>query len=394
MTAVITGLEVLLRDEARMARLRQARVGLLVNPTSVTADLVHSIEALIARGVNLVRLFGPEHGVRAEAQDMEAVSQSVDALSGLPVVSLYGHDALSLEPTPQELDGLDVVICDIQDIGTRYYTYAYTIGLMMKACGAAGVSCWVLDRPNPLGGEVLEGNVVLPELGSFVGMQPLATRHAMTLGELTRFFDRFCGWSCELEVIAMQGWRRHMRYDQTGVPWVMPSPNMPTLETALLYPGQCLLEGTNLSEGRGTTRPFELFGAPYLDAPALYKRLSAYELPGVAYRVVSFKPMFQKHAGQLCRGLQLHITDAQALRSLTLSLCILSACLELSPEDFGWREQAYEFVDDQLAIDLLLGDSAMRVALEDGIDPREVADQMALERAEFEAQRAQCLLYD
>lgn len=390
---VITGLEALLMDRQRMAQLKSANVALLVNPTSVTPTLVHSIEALRAAGANIVRLFGPEHGVRAEAQDMEAVDQSIDALSGLPVVSLYGHDVESLSPTQADLEGLDIVICDIQDIGTRYYTYAYTIGLMMRACGQAGVACWVLDRPNPLGGVHLEGNVVTPGYESFVGLQPLATRHGMTLGELAMFFKRFGGWGCELTVFKMEGWQRAMRYDQTGLPWVIPSPNMPTLETALLYPGQCLLEGTNLSEGRGTTKPFELFGAPYIDAMALYERMCSYELEGVAYRVVSFKPMFQKHAGTLCRGLQLHITDPEALKSLTLSLCLLSACMQLFPEGFAWRAQAYEFVADRLAIDLLLGDSATRQALEAGQDPRQVAASMALSRGEFDEQRLSCLLY-
>lgn len=394
---VMTGLERLLRDTdcaPLLERLRHARVGLLVNPTSVTRELTHAIEALGEAGVTIVRLFGPEHGVRAEAQDMEAVTESVDPISQIPTVSLYGHTFESLAPSAQHLQDLDIVLADIQDIGTRYYTYAYTVGLMMQACGEQDVAVWVLDRPNPLGGEVLEGNVVLPECVSFVGMKPLATRHGMTLGELARLFNAEFGWSCELEVIPMKGWKRSMWFDETGLPWVMPSPNMPTLQTAVVYPGQCLLEGTNLSEARGTTRPFELFGAPYLDPIAFVEAMRAHELEGVALRAVSFKPMFQKHAHAICRGAQLHVTDRDRFRSLEVSLCILSVCLELAPEEFGWREQAYEFVEDVPAIDLLLGDVAVRQALEAGENPREVFAQMARERSEFEALRAQYLSYD
>lgn len=393
MSHVLTGLDVLLQDSALLSRLQGARVGLLVNPTSVTRDFVHAIDALRARGVNVVRLFGPEHGIRAEAQDMEAVTESVDPISGLPTISLYGHSYASLEPAPEVVEDLDIVIADIQDIGTRYYTYAYTIGLMMKVCGQVDTACWVLDRPNPLGGQVIEGNVVDETCRSFVGLQPLAMRHGMTLGELATFFMRHGGWSCELEVIAMQGWRRDMWFDQTGLPWVMTSPNMPTLETAITYPGQCILEGTNLSEGRGTTRPFELFGAPYLAAEGLKQRLDAFALPGVAWRSVSFKPMFQKHAGEICRGVQLHITDRDAFRSVTATLCIISACLELAPSEFGWREQAYEFVEDVPAIDLLCGEEWVRSELESGVDPVEVALRMNARRGDFDARRQACLMY-
>ncbi len=393
---VHTGLDRLLSPDgaSSMKVLRGRKVGLLVNPTSVTHDLVHAIDALRAAGVDIVRLFGPEHGVRAEAQDMEAVEQSIDPITGIPTVSLYGATYDSLTPSAEELDGLDVVVCDIQDIGARYYTYAYTIGLMMKASGEHGVEVMVLDRPNPLGGEVIEGNVVTPECRSFVGMLPLATRHGMTIGELARMFAEEFGW-CDgvLHVVQMQGWSRAMWFDQTGLPWVMPSPNMPTLDTAIVYPGQCLLEGTALSEARGTTRPFELFGDPALESVRLCEKLEAYALEGARFRPTSFKPMFQKHAHSICRGAQIHVTDRDAFRSLTASLCILSICMEVMGDAFGWREQAYEFVDDVPAIDLLLGDAAVREALEAGEDPRQIAQDMAQARGSFEEQRAQYLLY-
>ena len=392
---VLSGLDRLFSPHGvkRLASLKGRRVALLVNPTSVTADLVHAIDICVAHGIDVVRLFGPEHGVRAEAQDMEAVTASHDPISGIEVVSLYGYTFDSLAPTPDQLEDIDVVLCDIQDVGARYYTYIYTIGLMMKVCGTCGVDVWVLDRPNPIGGCILEGNVVDPSCRSFVGMQPIATRHAMTVGELADLFNEEYGWSCNLTVVEMIGWSREMWFDQTGLPWVMPSPNMPTLETATVYPGQCLLEGTMLSEGRGTTRPFELFGHPDLDAVALKNVLTEMPLEGVAFRLASFKPMFQKHAHSICRGLQIHVTDRHDFRSIKVSLSILSASLRLMGESFRWREKAYEFVDDIAAIDLLLGNESVRLALESGEDPRQIVSQMESERETFEALRAEHLRY-
>lgn len=390
---VQTGLDRLLADQRRLETLSGARVGLLANPTSVTSALEHAIDALQAQGVELVRLFGPEHGVRAEAQDMEAVDESRDPISGIPTVSLYGATSDSLRPSPDDLDGLDIVLADIQDIGARYYTYAYTVGLMMEACGQAGVQVWVLDRPNPINGEAVEGNIVRDEVRSFVGMQPLAVRHGMTLGELARFFANYCGWECDLDVVEMRGWHREMWYDDTGLPWVMPSPNMPTLDTATVYPGQCLLEGTNASEARGTTRPFELFGAPWVDPVALREQLQGYDLPGVRFRLASFRPMFQKHANTTCSGLQLHVTNREVFESITTSYAIMSALYDQCDE-FDWRTEAYEFVDDELAIDLLLGDPKLRQALESGEDPVEVARTHDPALEEFSERRRKCLLYE
>ncbi|AWV90442.1 exo-beta-N-acetylmuramidase NamZ domain-containing protein [Bradymonas sediminis] len=389
---VETGLDQLLADRARISRLAGARVGLLANPTTVDHTLEHAIDALAARGVELKRLFGPEHGVRAEAQDMESVSETRDPISGIPTVSLYGSTFESLQPSAEDLADLDIVIADIQDIGSRYYTYAYTIGLMMQACGEAGVEVWVLDRPNPITGVGMEGNIVRDEMRSFVGMQPLMTRHGMTLGELAHFFAKYCCWECEYEVIEMKGWRREMWFDETGLPWVMPSPNMPTLDTAIVYPGQCILEGTTLSEARGTTRPFELFGAPGLDAVRLRERMMAFNLPGVEYRLASFRPMFQKHANATCAGLQIHVTDRDVFESVAMSYAIISALLE-QPGVMEWRTKAYEFVDDILAIDLLIGDVARREALEAGQNPVEVANAEDPMREEFLARRESCLLY-
>lgn len=391
---VQTGLDRLLGDEQLLQSLRGARVGLLANPTCVTRDLRHGLDALVERDVEIVRLFGPEHGVRSEAQDMEAVDQSVDDLTGIPVVSLYGTSHDSLRPDRDTIRDLDIVLADIQDVGSRYYTYASTIGFMMEACGKAGTEVWVLDRPNPIGGHLVEGNVVTEGLFSFVGTQPIANRHGMTIGELATYFDRFGGWECDLTVVKMEGWSRSMWYDETGLPWVLPSPNMPTLETATVYPGLCLLEGTNASEGRGTTRPFEFFGAPYVDSRALRRRLEQFELPGVGFREAAFRPMFQKHGGETCFGVQVHVTNRETFDSLATGYAVISALCRRFPDGFDWRRHAYEFVDDELAIDLLLGNADLRRALVSGEDPVELAEQAYRDSAAFRARREQCLLYE
>ena len=390
---VETGLERLLGDQQRLETLRGARVGLVANPTCVTADLQHGLDALIERDVEVVRLFGPEHGVRAEAQDMERVDQSVDPVTGIPVVSLYGDSVESLRPAPASLRDLDIVLADIQDIGARYYTYASTIGFVMAVCGEVDTQVWVLDRPNPITGGHVEGNEIDEGLWSFVGTQPLANRHGMTLGELAVFYDKFGQWSCDLSVVRMAGWSRDLWYDQTGLPWVMPSPNMPTLETATVYPGMCLIEGTNASEGRGTTRPFELFGAPYVESSELKGRLDRADLPGVRFREVAFRPMFQKHAGHTCYGVQLHVVDRDAFDSLACGYAAVSALARGFPEQFDWRREAYEFVDDELAIDLLLGDSSLRRALTAGEDPVALAREVRRDHERFDHRREACLLY-
>ncbi len=393
MARVLTGLDRLLADPALLKELEGKSLGLLVNPTSVTADLTHAIDALLAKNVRIVRLFGPEHGVRGEAQDMESVVEDRDPITGIPTVSLYGHTLESLQPTAAELRGLDLVIADIQDIGSRYYTYVYSIGLMMEACGRVDIPVWVLDRPNPIGGLAVEGNTVLDGYRSFVGMQPIAVRHGMTAGELAKYFSKYCGWSCELKVIEMAGWSRDMWFEATGLPWVMPSPNMPTNDTAAVYPGQCLLEGTNVSEGRGTTRPFEIFGAPWVDARELKGSLKQHRLPGVAFREISFRPKFQKHADTTCAGLQIHVTDREIYDNLGTSFAIMVELRRLYPEDFAWRAEAYEFVKDRLAIDLLLGDPVLRKGIEDAQDPVELAHTVNAGRTEFDGLRAECLIY-
>lgn len=392
---VTTGLERVLHEKALRDRLDGKRVGWLVHAASVDVELRHAVDAGIAAGLVPSLLFGPEHGLRGGAQDMVGVDSARDPLTGIETVSLYGHDVESLAPRAEHLSGLDLVLIDLQDIGTRYYTYAYSAALMIEAACKAGVEAWVLDRPNPLGGTVLEGNVVIEEYTSFVGMYPgIATRHGMTIGELMRLLAERYGWGDGLEVVEMTGWSRTMTFDQTHLPWVMPSPNMPTLETAVVYPGQCLLEGTELSEGRGTTRPFELFGAPWIDPISVRAELEDEHLEGARLRDVAFEPTFQKHAKQSCRGFQLHVHDPLGFRSLAASLALLKAIRAVHPENFQWREEAYEFVDDKLAIDLLLGDPLMRHALEDAIPISELLKSMALSRASFEDERRRHLIYE
>ena len=393
---VNTGLDRLLADPAERARLRLggARVGLLCNPTMVTRDVTPGAFALAASdGIEVTRLFGPEHGVFGEAQDMEGVGDSTDPWTGLPVVSLYGDHEDSLAPARRALEGLDVLLFDIQDVGARYYTYAATLAKAMAACAEADVRVVVLDRPNPIGGDAVEGGVVRDGFESFVGEYPVAVRHGLTVGELAGFFHHELGIGAPADVVPMTGWRRGHWFDETGLPWVMPSPNMPTLDTATVYCGGCLIEGTDMSEARGTTRPFELVGAPWLCAPDYARRLAAYDLPGVTYRPVRFTPTFQKHAGVSCGGVQLHVTDRHRFRSLVTGVALIAAAMELAPDDFAWRTEAYEFRTNRPAIDLLAGNDVLRAQLEGGADLAEIEASWEHERAEFMERRSPHLLY-
>lgn len=390
-----SGLEVLLDDPE--AVLGDGRVALVCNHTAVDRRLQHAIDLLVAKGVRLVRLFGPEHGVRATAQDMETVGEQVDPVTCLPTVSLYGNDEASLHPDPSTLFDIDTVVFDIQDIGARYYTYQATLGFVMQVAGPLGKRVVVLDRPNPIDGVTVEGNVVHKGFESFVGAFPIAVRHGMTVGELGRYFVQHCGVSCELDVVRCEGWRREDWFDRTELPWVYPSPNMPTLETATIYPGMCLIEATNLSEGRGTTRPFHLVGAPWLDPQAFVKALerSAADagLEGVLFRPAAFVPGFQKFAGQGCTGAEVHLTDRSRLNTLLLGLVVIEAARRTAPRYFAWRAEPYEFVADVPAIDLLTGNADFRQTLEAGGSLRGVMEGYEADRLAFLERRAGCLLY-
>lgn len=388
-----TGLERLLHDPHRW--LGSARVGLVANPTTVDRGLRHAIDLLHAHpDVDLRLLFGPEHGIRGAAQDMIHVGDAHDPVTGLPEVSLYGRTFESLSPRPEDLARVDVLLFDIQDVGARYYTYAATMALCMKEAAKAGVKVVVLDRPNPIGGLQVEGGGLEPGLENFCALYPMPQRHGMTVGELARLDNTAFGIGCELDVVACEGWKRADYYDATGLPWVMPSPNMPTLDTAVVYPGMCLLEATNLSEGRGTTRPFELFGAPFVDGRALAEELAGYGVEGALLRPCTIEPTFHKHARKPCGALQVHVTDRARFDSYRFGLAVLAAVKRLWPDDFAWRTEAYEFRDDVPAIDLLTGHPAVREAIDAGKRFDEIV-RLAGEGTEvYDAGRDAALLYD
>jgi uncharacterized protein YbbC (DUF1343 family) len=291
------------------------------------------------------------------------------------------------------LDGLDAIVFDVQDVGSRYYTFIYTMLHVLEAAARHRRRVVVLDRPNPLGGAVVDGNVLDPAFRSFVGMHPLAVRHGMTVGELALLFDHELGLGADLDVVPMRGWRRAMHFDETGLPWVQPSPNMPTLETAFVYPGGCLVEGTNLSEGRGTTRPFELVGAPWLDPFALARALEAERLPGVRFRPAFFTPTFQKHEGRLCGGVQVHVTDRRRFPAFLAYLLLVFHARRLDPERFAWRQEPYEYESTKPAIDVLCGTDRIRLAIEAGRSPRRLAPDWRAEAGRFRRRRARYLIY-
>ncbi len=390
---VKTGLERALSGEA--PALFGKRIGLIANPTAVDRELRHLADLM--RGhpdIDLRVLFGPEHGIRGDAQDMAPVEGAIDDKTGLPVYSLYGDTEGSLHPNPEALAGLDAVVFDIQDIGSRYYTYAWTLLYAMRACAPLGVEVIVLDRPNPIGGDRVEGGAVEPGYRSFVGAASVPNRHGLTVGELARYCADLEGLDIELTVVAMRGWERRMQFADTGLPWVQPSPNMPTADTATVYPGMCLVEGTELSEGRGHTRPFEVAGAPGIDGYALAEALEAEDLPGARFRPLVFTPMFQKHANAPCGGVQIHVTDRARYRPYLTGVAFVRAVSQLFPEAFSWRREPYEFVGDRHAIDLLTGSPAVREGIERGDGLASLAATWEAAEREFSTERERWLIYE
>jgi uncharacterized protein YbbC (DUF1343 family) len=389
---VASGLDVLVED--RFALLHGLSVGLVCNPTSVDRRLRHAADLFHeAEGVRLAALFGPEHGVRGDIQYMAPVRAARDRRTGVPVHSLYGSDAGSLRPKPRSLQGLDALVFDIQDVGTRYYTYQATMLYCMEAAARAGIGFFVLDRPNPIGGLAVEGPALRPGFESFCGVHDVAVRHGLTVGELAGLYLEERGLELALAVIPCRGWRRDMHQRDNGLPWVFPSPNMPTPETALVYPGMCLLEGTNLSEGRGTTRPFELFGAPWLDGARLADALSAERLPGVRFRPASFVPTWDKHAGIRCGGVELFVDDREAFRPFRTGIACVVAARAQAPGSFRWRTEPYEFVEDVPAFDLLCGSAREREAIEAGAGWRKISAAWNKEEQAFARRRSAQLLY-
>lgn len=370
-----TGAEV--AANAGFSQLIGRRVAVCCNPSSLVRSerapyrRHHLVDSMRQAGVNVVRLFGPEHGLWSTAQDLIAVDASVDPVFGLEVGTLYGRtvDTLTLEPTA--LQGVDVLVFDIQDVGSRYYTYAATLCMALETCAQVGVQVIVLDRPNPLGGEVIEGNAVQRKYKSFVGWIDVPQRHGLTIGEIAQLYAAEQGLHCDLVVVPCSQWDPGKYLDEqdfgaAGSPWYAPSPNMPTVATAITYPGTCLIEGTRLSEGRGTTRPFELIGASWLNARQYAQAIESYGIAGLHVRPMQFEPTFQKFAGEVCGGVAVEVVDRRAFPAVKAGLALIAAARKLGPKQFAWRTETYEFVSDRLAIDLLMGNTNARQVLEAG----------------------------
>lgn len=385
------GLEVLLDDPQTI--LAEARVGLICHPASVDHRYRHAADLFDAHpDIALTTLFGPQHGIWGQTQDdMIEWEGFTDARTGLPVYSLYGEQR---KPTPAMLTNCDVLVVDLQDVGTRIYTFIYTMALAMEAAREAGKRVVVLDRPNPINGMQMDGNVLEPGHESFVGMYPLPTRHGMTIGELAAMFNAEFGIGCDLTVVPMAGWRRAMWHDDAGAPWVFPSPNMPTLDSATVFPGTVHIEGTTISEGRGTTRPFELIGAPHIDPHALAAALERDALPGVIFRPCYFEPTFQKHARAVCGGVQLHVTDRDRFPAALAGIAVLRAMLCQDPSTPIWKEPPYEYVHDRFPFDVIAGTQTLREQLTEQVPLAEIAADWAHGLATFAAQRRPYLRYE
>lgn len=386
-----TGLDRLIRENSQ--KLKGKKIGLLIHPASINKQYRHCLDLLLESQFHITALFGPEHGIRGEAQDMEGVSDLKDPVSGLPVFSLYGNNENSLKPKSDYFNNIEVLIIDLQDIGARYYTFIYSMAFCMELAAQKGIRVIVLDRPNPINGKNMEGNLIRPGFESFVGAYSIPNRHGMTIGELALYFNEEENIHCELEIISMKKWNRNRYYDELDYPWVLPSPNMPSCEAALVYPGMCLIEATEISEARGTTKPFEFFGAPFIDPEKLVQRLRDFRLPSVKFRPIYFKPMFQKCASQVCGGAQIHVTRRKSFLPLLTGVAILKAIYELYPNDFQWREKPYEFVKDIPAIDLLMGGDDFRKGLEKGISLAEHQALWTNDLISFQEKRRPYLLY-
>ena len=384
------GIEILLeRDRGLIAG---RRVGLVSNPASVDASYRHTADRL-ARDpdVRLAALFGPQHGFRSDLQDnMIESPHAQDERRRVPVFSLYSE---TREPTAQMLNGLDVLVIDLQDVGTRVYTYVYTMANCMRAAARHGVHVVVCDRPNPVGGDAVEGPTLRPEYASFVGQFPIPLRHGMTIGELARLFNDAFRINAALDVVPLEGWRRAMYHDETGLPWIIPSPNLPTLDSTIVYPGAVLFEGTMLSEGRGTTRPFELVGAPWIDGDRLADAMNGRGLPGVHFRSVFFEPTFQKHARETCGGCQIHVLDRRTFEPVRTTVELIAEFRTQNPRQFAWRDPPYEYEHDRPPIDILFGSDRLRLAIDAGTDTVGLTASWRPEEEAFRRQRQSYLLY-
>jgi len=388
--SVRLGIERLI-DE-RLDLLGGERVGLICNQSSVDHGLRHAADLLYGhQEINLTALFGPQHGIRGDVQDnMVETAHAFDKRTGLPVYSLYSE---TREPTEEMLKDVDVLVFDMQDVGCRIYTFVYTLANCMRAARRLGKRVIACDRPNPIGGEKVAGTVLELEFASFVGQFPIATRHGMTVCELAHLFNDHFGLGCELETVLMEGWERGLWLDESDAPWVMPSPNMPTLDSATVFPGTVHVEGTQLSEGRGTTKPFELVGAPFIEAEAYAQSLTGLGLHGVHFRACGFQPTFQKHAGRGCGGVQIHVTDREAFEPVIAGVATIKVAYDLYQEQFSWKEPPYEYVYDKNPFDVISGTDKLRAAIERGDSLESIAASWAAELEEFKRLRKNYLLY-
>lgn len=384
------GIEVLLTDKIDLVR--GERVGLVCNQASVMPDLRHAADVSFEHsGVNLTTLFGPQHGIRGDVQDnMIETGHAVDSRTGLPIYSLYSE---TREPTEKMLENVDTIVFDLQDVGCRIYTFVYTMANCMRAAKKFNKRMVVCDRPNPINGNAVEGNVTETEFTSFVGQFEIPTRHGMTCGELAKMFNEHFGIGCELEVVPMDGWKREMWFEDTGLPFVMPSPNIPTVDTCVVFPATVHVEGTELSEGRGTTKPFELNGAPYIDPWAWVAELEKFDFAGVAFRQTYFQPTFQKHAKVTCGGLQIHVTDRETFTPVAVGIAMIKTAYDLYTEKVEWKRDAYEYVFDKNPFDVVCGTDQIRTAIEAGVSIREIEDAWAEGLTKFKEARTPYLLY-
>jgi uncharacterized protein YbbC (DUF1343 family) len=384
---VLTGIDVLEKNNFDL--LKGAKVGIVINQSSVNCHLESTMEVMLKKGVEVKAVFGPQHGLYAETQaNMVEWQGFIDKRTGLPVFSLYGKVR---KPLPEMLQSIDTLVFDLPEVGSRYYTFIWTMVLCMQACSEEKKRMVVLDRPNPINGVKVEGPVLNPDFSSFVGMYPIAVRHGMTVGELAFMFNEEFHIGCQLEVVKMEGWERSMWFDDTGLTWIMPSPNMPTLDTATVYPGMCMLEGTNLSEGRGTTRPFEIFGSSWLDPYHLKASLENEYLPGVFFRPLCFKPTFDKWCGELCKGIQIHVIEREQFLPFETAVAVIKYSLELHPDLFKWSAPPYEYEEKKLPFDIIAGTDRLRKMM--GNKLKEISQSWQKELEEFKRVREKYLLY-
>ena len=384
------GIERLIEEDRSLVA--GARVALVSNPASIDRGFRHAAEVLgDDPRIELAALFGPQHGFRSDLQDnMIETPHARDERRRIPIYSLYSE---TREPTPEMLRDIDVLVVDLQDVGTRVYTYIYTMANCMRAAARHGVRVVVCDRPNPVGGMAIEGTILRPECVSFVGQFPIPLRHGMTIGELARLFNQEFSIGAALDVVPLDGWQRRMYFDETGLPWVIPSPNLPTLDSTIVYPGAVLFEGTMLSEGRGTTRPFELIGAPWIDGESLASAMNARGLPGVHFRATFFEPTFQKHAKQTCGGCQLHVTDRSAFQPVRTAVELIDGFKRQNPSAFAWRQPPYEYEHDKWPIDILYGSDAVRTTIDGEGDISPLIASWKDEEEAFRKTREKFLMY-